>query len=146
MNTTAALQPTTLLLPVAALALWTMLVLLLIPLARFKAGMAGQVTFEDFKYGESARVPASVSLPNRVFMNLLEVPVLFYAACLVAFVSGHADQLLLTLAWVYVALRLLHSLIYLSYNRVPHRLTVFASSNFVVATMWVIVGWRLWSA
>ena len=135
--------PTTLLLPVVALALWTLLILLLVPIARVRSGLARQVTFEDFKYGESARVPPHVTLPNRVFMNLLEVPVLFYTACVVAFVSGQANPLLVTLAWVYVALRVMHSLIYLSYNRVPHRLAVFAASNVVVAAMWLIVGWRL---
>lgn len=131
------------LLPVVALALWTLTVLLLVPVARFRGGLAGQVTFEDFRHGESDRVPPHISLPNRVFMNLLEVPVLFYAACLVALVSGHSDHVLLVLAWVYVGLRVLHSLIYLTYNHVVHRLAAFAISNFVVLAMWLIVGWRL---
>ncbi len=133
----------TFLLPLAALALWTLTVLLLIPIARFRGGLAGQVTFDDFRYGESDRVPSHISVPNRVYMNLLEAPVLFYAASLTAFVSGQADHLLLVLAWVYVALRVLHALIYLTYNHVVHRLTVFAVSNVVVSAMWLIVGWRL---
>lgn len=130
-------------LPVASLALWTLTVLLLIPIARIRASVAGQVEVDDFKHGESERVPAHVRLPNRVFMNLLEVPVLFYVACVVAFVSQHVDGLLMTLAWLYVALRLAHSLIYLSYNHVIHRLSVFALSNGVVAVMWGVLLWRL---
>lgn len=129
--------------PAAALALWTLTVLLLVPIARFRAGVAGQVTFDDFKHGESPRVPAHVSVPNRVFMNLLEVPVLFYVACVMAVVAGQADDLLITLAWGFTGLRVAHSLIYLSYNRVPHRLTVFALSNVVVAAMWVVLLVRL---
>lgn len=134
---------TALLLPVAALALFTLLVLLLVPLVRVRGVRAGHLHIDDFKHGESARVPAAVSLPNRVFMNLLEVPVLFYLACVVAVLGGQASALLVTLAWAYVALRVLHALVYLSYNHVLHRLAVFAASNGVVAAMWVLIGWRL---
>jgi hypothetical protein len=79
-------------------------------------------------------------------MNLLEVPVLFYLACLVAVVTQHITPALIALAWAYVALRVLHSLIYLSYNHVVHRLTVFAVSNGVAALMWVLLLGRLWAA
>jgi hypothetical protein len=145
MTMTTAL-PTSIFLPVATLALWTLLVLLLVPIARFRAAIAGRVTVDDFKHGESSRVPADVGLPNRVFMNLLEVPLLFYLACITAFVTQHADAWLLNLAWVFVALRVLHALIYLSYNKVTHRLTAFAIGNVVVVTMWCTLLWRLLQA
>lgn len=130
-------------LPMAVLALWTMHVLLLVPIARFKAAGKGLVEAEDFRYGESARVPDSVRLPNRNFMNLLEVPVLFYVAGFIAFLSGHIDNLMLGLAWVYVVLRIAHSLVHVSYNRVMHRLTLFAISNVVVSVMWWVLLYRL---
>jgi hypothetical protein len=126
-------------LPVATLALWTVLVLGLVPIARFRAAAAGRVTIDDFKTGESLQVPPDVSVPNRVFMNLLEVPVLFYLACIVAFLTNHVESRLITLAWVYVGLRLAHSLIYLFYNNVMHRLSVFAVSNFVVIAIWLML-------
>lgn len=132
--------------PVAILALWTLLVLLLVPIARFRAGARGQVDFDDFKLGESARVPPETRVPNRVFMNLLEVPVLFYLACVVAVMLQQTTATQLTLAWVYVALRVLHSLIYLGHNVVPLRLTVFALSNVVAAVMWVLLLAPLWAA
>lgn len=130
-------------LPMAVLALWTLQVLLLIPFARFKAARQGQVTAEDFRLGESSRVPDQVKLPNRNFMNLLEVPVLYYVASFVAVLIQQADALLLTLAWVYVALRIGHSAVHLSYNNVMHRLTLFACSNVVVAIMWWVLLYRL---
>lgn len=130
-------------LPIAALALWTLTVLLLIPIARFKASAQGHVNAGDFRYGESDRVPAQVKLPNRNFMNLLEVPVLFYLACVVAFLAQAVDPTLLTLSWVYLALRMGHSCVHLSYNNVMHRLTLFALSNVVVVAMWGILAWRL---
>lgn len=129
--------------PMTVLAIWTMLVLLLVPIARFRAGSKGQVNFEDFRYGESGRVPDAVRLPNRNFMNLLEVPVLFYVAGFMAFLIGQVDGLVMGLAWTYVGLRLLHSLVHLSYNNVVHRVIVFASSNVVVSAMLVVLLYRL---
>lgn len=123
--------------PIIALALWTQLVLGLIPLRRFKAAFNGQVTSADFRYGESSRVPPEVSIPNRNLMNLLELPVLFYVVCLSFYLAQKASPLALNLAWAYVALRLLHSLIHLSYNKVEHRLTVYALSNFVLTALWI---------
>jgi hypothetical protein len=115
----------------------TFTVLLMIPIARFRAGAAGKVTVADFRLGESQRVPPATQLPNRNYMNLLELPVLFYVACLSLYLTGKVDQTALTLAWVYVGLRALHSLIHVSYNNVIHRLSAFAISNVVLAVLWL---------
>lgn len=125
--------------PVFALAAWTSLVLLMIPIARFRAAFRREVGPEDFRYGESAAVPAQVSLPNRNYMNLLELPLLFYVVCLIIYVTGSINTSLLTVAWAYVALRVAHSLVHLTYNNVIHRLLVFATSNFVLVALWVMV-------
>ncbi len=129
--------------PMLVLAIWTMLVLLLVPITRFRAGAQGHVNFEDFRYGESERVPDGVRLPNRNFMNLLEVPVLFYIGSVVAFLTGQVDALVMSLAWIYVGLRLGHSLIHLSYNNVLHRLVFFAASNVVISVMLMVLLYRL---
>lgn len=130
-------------LPMAILALWTMTVLLLVPIARFKAGRQGLVSADDFRYGESARVPDSVRLPNRNFMNLLEVPVLFYVAGFTAFLTQQVDALILGLAWAYLALRIGHSAIHVTYNNVMHRLALFATSNVVISAIWWVLLYRL---
>ncbi|MCE3288787.1 MAG: hypothetical protein K0R83_799 [Caulobacter sp.] len=62
----------------------------LAPLPRFSRKY--QLTFADLEFGESARAPHEVALPNRNFVNLFEAPVLFYPAML---------------AWIYVGLRAL---------------------------------------
>ena len=126
------------LLPVFALALWTALVLFLLPITRVRAGFRREIRTDDFRYGESARVPPRVSLPNRNLMNLLEMPVLFYVVCLMLYVTGGASSGAVELGWAYVVLRVVHSLIHLTYNRVVHRLTVFALSNAVLFVMWVL--------
>lgn len=123
--------------PVAALALLTLSVLLLLPYQRFKATFAKKVTPHDFKYGESANVPMEVVIPNRNLMNLLELPVLFYVACITMFVTHTVDAMALNLAWVYFALRVGHSFVHLTYNKVMHRLAFFALSSFVLTTIWL---------
>ena len=101
--------------------------------------MQERLRADAFRVGESPEVPADVALPNRNFMNLLEVPVLFYLACLVQFAARRQDPSVTTLAWAYVALRIAHSIVHLSYNRVMHRLLVFTASNFVLVTLWLRV-------
>jgi hypothetical protein len=131
------MHPTQILFPAFALVGLTFTVLLMIPIARFRAAFAGKVTAADFAFGESLRVPPETALPNRNYMNLLEVPVLFYVACLTLYVTSTADRTALVIAWAYVGLRALHSMIHLSYNNVVHRLTVFAVSNVVLAVLWL---------
>jgi hypothetical protein len=138
------MSQTAIFLPVAALAMWTLVVLLQVPIRRFAAGAARKVTADDFKFGESARVPGDVSIANRAYMNLLEAPILFYVACLVCFEAGKVDDLILILAWAYVGLRAAHSLIHLTYNNVMHRLTAFAVSNVVLVALWVMLVIRIW--
>ena len=120
-----------------ALAVWTFAMLLLVPIARFRAAAQGKVNAGDFRYGESARVPGWVSLPNRNFMNLLELPMLFYVVCLGLYVVLGVDALAVALAWGYVALRVVHSLVHLTYNNVLHRLGAYAASAALLVALWV---------
>src|ERR1700742_2982266 len=125
-------------LPMGALALLTFLVLTLIPIRRFRSAFAGETGPGDYRFGESPKVPGHVSIPNRNYMNLLEMPVLFYVVCVLNYMTGPAvSARVLALAWIYVGLRTLHSLVHLTYNNVMHRLIVFAASNVALATLWV---------
>lgn len=134
------MNPRLILWPALALMLWTLLVLVQIPIRRFYAACKKRVAAEDFRYGESSNVPPDVALPNRVFMNLVEVPVLFYALVGFHLVTGLVDATVLVLAWGYFGLRITHSLIFLTYNHVVHRFAVFATSNFVLLAMIFYLG------
>ena len=78
-------------------------------------------------------------------MNLLELPVLFYAACLALYVTGTVATLPLALAWTYVGLRAAHSLVHLTTNTVMVRLTFFALSNAVLIALWIVFAIGVWS-
>ncbi|HEY6876818.1 MAG TPA: MAPEG family protein [Polyangiales bacterium] len=131
------MEPIAIFRPVVALVALTALVLGRIPYVRFRAGRRRQVTFDDFRFGESPQVPPEVVLPNRNLMNLLELPILFYVLALALYVTQRVDGAALAMAWAYVALRAMHSLVHLTINVVPLRLVLFALSNGVLLAMWL---------
>jgi len=123
-------------LPMAALAFWTFCVLTLVPLRRVRAVNAGKVQIKEFRFGETSKVPGEVSIPNRNYMNLLELPVLFYVVCLMFYETRWVDMPVLWLAWAFVAVRVAHSLVHLTYNNVEHRALIFGASYLIAIAMW----------
>lgn len=71
------------------------------------------------------------------FKNLLEMPVLFYVLCLSLLAAGAVTAGFLQAAWIYVALRAIHSLVHLTYNRVVHRFLAYAASSVLLFAMWI---------
>lgn len=75
------------------------------------------------------------------FANLLEMPVLFYTAVVLALTLLIHDPIIIALAWLYVGLRMVHSLIHCTYNLVMHRFYAFSMSALVLLALWVRLGW-----
>ena len=123
--------------PMAALALLAFLVLLLMLVRRVGAVRRGSVTVEDFRHGESDRVPDRVQLANRNYRNLFELPVLFHVVCLMHYAAGIVDPATLALSWGYVGLRAAHTAVHVTYNDVLHRMTLFAASNLLLVALWL---------
>jgi hypothetical protein len=71
------------------------------------------------------------------FRNLFEVPVLFYALAAVALATHQIPGWLVAGAWAFVALRVLHSFIHCTYNKVMHRLAAFIASFGLLVALWV---------
>lgn len=74
------------------------------------------------------------------FRNLFEVPVLFYALCAVLASAQYVAPFFVIGAWIYVALRYVHSFIHLTYNRVSHRFVIYAVSTVVLFVLWGTLG------
>ncbi len=79
------------------------------------------------------------------FINLFEVPVLFYVLVLATMQAGVHDAILFGLACAFVGLRGLHSLIQCSYNRVVHRFIAYALATLALFVYlgrlaWVLAG------
>ena len=73
------------------------------------------------------------------FRNLFELPVLFYLALMVLAITGYVTTTALVLAWLFVALRVLHSAIQCTYNRVYHRFYVYLGGSLVLWALWGVV-------
>ena len=131
-------KPLDMLLPIFALAFWTFLVLNVLGISRIRAGRRRLISADDFRLGESDRVPAQVRLTNRNYMNLLELPVLFYVICLIVHITGIGSSTTFVLAWLFVALRIVHSVIHLTYNHVMHRLSAFVAGNTTLLALWIV--------
>jgi hypothetical protein len=73
------------------------------------------------------------------FRNLFELPVLFYVALVVAAVSGLVTPAVLALAWAFVALRIVHSVIHCTYNNVMHRFYAYITGWAVLVALWGVI-------
>ena len=67
------------------------------------------------------------------FINLFEVPVLFYVLALYLFVTGTVDGGYVAAAWTFVAFRALHSAVHCTFNKVMLRFYLYLFSTLAVA-------------
>jgi len=86
-----------------------------------------------------SEVPDIVTKTTRQLSNLFEVPVLFYVAGVLYLSLDISSTLPVTFAWIFVAARVMHSLIHLSYNNVLHRVVAFGIGNLAVLAMWISI-------
>jgi hypothetical protein len=77
------------------------------------------------------------------FRNLFEVPVLFFAVCLALAITDLVSPLQLALAWVFVAMRVVHSFIHTTYNKVMHRFMAFLAGTLCLFAMWIVFAFSL---
>jgi hypothetical protein len=103
-----------------------------------------RVSPDHYQTRETARdYPTRAVWASDNLMNLFEMPVLFYAAVLTAYTAGATGSLVLGLAWAYVALRALHSVIHVVYNRVVHRFLAYVTSSVVLFVLWGVIAVQL---
>ncbi|HEX5340263.1 MAG TPA: MAPEG family protein [Gammaproteobacteria bacterium] len=124
--------------PMLVLVFWTFVIMLFLGYKRFSAVAAKRMKFGYLKVGESEKVPDDVQLASRNFSNLFEMPVLFYTVCISAYAVHQAGDALIVLAWCYVVLRIVHSLIHVTYNHMTHRFLVYATSCLLLLVMWIV--------
>lgn len=82
------------------------------------------------------RSPPAVSNPSDNLKNLFELPVIFYALCLILFVTGRVDRFFVAAAWVFVVLRVLHSAVHCTVNVILLRFAIYAVASLA---LWVMV-------
>jgi len=129
--------------PVMALVLWTFVMWVWLyatripAIRRLRVAMPPTQTKEAF----NAQLPPQVRWKADNYNHLLEQPVLFYAVALTLAVLGAADPTSVTLAWAYVGLRVVHSLIQATVNIILWRFAVFALASVVLAGLAIRAAW-----
>jgi hypothetical protein len=128
--------------PVMAQVLLTLVIGLRLGTARVSTARAGKVSMRDVAMSDDAW-PDDIRRIGNNLRNQFEMPVLFYVLCGVATYIGATGVLMTLLAWGYFATRVVHSAIHVTYNRVQHRVLPFAIGICILFAMWVVVAVRL---
>ena len=80
-------------------------------------------------------VPDKVNWKAHNYAHLMEQPTLFYATVIILGVIGQGDGLNLQLAWAYVVLRIVHSIVQATWNRVAVRFALFCLSTVALLAL-----------
>ncbi len=125
------------LLPLLALALWTFVMETWLYATRIPAMTRGKIAYDPRRPAAEfhGQLPAHVRWKADNFNNLMEQPTVFYAVAIVLALLGAGSGLNLALAWAYVGLRVVHSLIQATVNIVLPRFLVFVASSVVLLAM-----------
>ena len=126
----------TLIAPVMALVAWSLVIWLWMYVRRLPAMSKAGIKPQDAAHpGSLNGLPPGVRAAADNYNPLMEQPTIFYAAALAIQVAGHLDGWALRLAWLYVALRVVHSLVQVSANVVALRFLAFSLSTITLAVM-----------
>jgi len=101
-----------------------------------------EVTVDDIALDHS-RWPARPRKFANCYVNQFELPVIFYVLCLMALMTRNGDLIMVVLAWIFVATRLVHAYIHITANVVLRRGGAFFAGFIVVAIMTVLMLVRL---
>ncbi len=113
--------------------------------ARVSSIRRGEVKIRDIALGQQAWRERETQIAN-AFHNQLQLPILFYALVPLLLLTRQADLLLVVLAWVFVATRVVHAAIHVTTNHVPRRFYVFLAGAVVLLVMWIVLAVRALSA
>lgn len=123
--------------PMAAMVFLTFFVGAYVLKVRFASVKSGQVRARYFKLMQGQEVPEKITQTTRGFNNMFEVPMLFYVACLAHMTLNLVSEFSIILAWSFVAFRVTHAYIHLTYNHVLHRLIAFWLGVMAIMALWI---------
>jgi hypothetical protein len=122
--------------PVMALVAWSLVIWIWMYVQRIPAMQKAGIKPQEARFpGSLDRLPDTARQAADNYNHLMEQPTIFYAAALAIQVAGHADGMAVHFAWVYVGVRILHSLLQISVNLVALRFLLFVVSTGVLAAM-----------
>ena len=125
--------------PVVVLLGWTMVMWVWMYATRIPAMKRANVDIGKLRGGTGADlkaiIPPQVQWKAENYNHLHEAPTVFYAVALVLAIIGHGDGTNVVIAWVYVGLRIAHSIVQATVNRVALRFALFILSTLALMAL-----------
>jgi hypothetical protein len=136
------------LVPVVALVAWTLLVMIWMMIARMREFQRLGVTFTNIPDGArgvdlEGRADPHAQWKSHNYNHLMEQPTIFYAIALTLALMDMGSGINFWLAWGYVGLRVLHSLVQGTVNVVRYRLALFSLASLCLLGLTVHAGARI---
>jgi hypothetical protein len=127
--------------PVAALAAWSMVMWLWMYATRIPAMQRAKIDAQGL-VGTTGQtldnvLPAEVQWKAHNYNHLMEQPTVFYAVALALAIAGQGDGLNAQLGWAYVILRIVHSLVQATVNKVMLRFFIFILASLALIALCV---------
>jgi hypothetical protein len=126
-----------LLAPVIALVLWSFVMWAWLYATRIPAILKNKLVLgpTTTKSELNAQLPASVRWKADNYNHLMEQPTLFYAVTLSLAIVGAGDDINVMLAWGYVAVRIVHSLVQSLVNIIVLRFSIFMTGSVILLAL-----------
>ena len=125
--------------PAVALMAWTMVMWLWMYATRLPAMSRAKIDTANLTGGTGKDLdgvlPPEVQWKAHNYNHLLEAPTLFYAVTIILAIVGQGDGINATIAWVYVGLRVVHSLVQVIVNKVMVRFFLFVLSSLALIAL-----------
>jgi len=123
--------------PAIALMIWTMIIWALMYATRIPAMQKAKIQPDDAQLTGllDQKLPRQVQWKAHNYNHLHEQPTVFYAVSIILAILGHGDGMNAFLAWIYVGLRVIHSLVQVTANKVVVRFVLFAISSVVLIAL-----------
>ena len=137
MTGTASMIDSQILQPVVVLMAWTMIMWLWMYATRIPAMSKAKIQPDDARKTGTLdeRLPEQVQWKAHNYNHLHEQPTVFYAVAIVLAIVGAGDGVPALLAWIYTGLRIIHTLVQVTANRVMVRFILFAMSSVVLMAL-----------
>lgn len=123
--------------PVVTLVLWSFVMWAWLYATRIPAIFKNKIAMDPAmtKAELNAQLPPSVRWKADNYNHLMEQPTLFYAVAFALALAGAGDGLNLTLAWSYVGIRIVHSLVQSTVNVITARFLIFMVGSLVLLAL-----------
>ncbi len=133
----------TILAPVFAMVILTAIVWILFFISRFKEMKTKKIHPQQIANSRQAAETLTNTKAADNFKNLFEVPVLFYVASVLIFVTQTTTTLIICLCWLFVVFRAVHSFIHCTSNNVKRRAAAYLASTLIIGLIWLVFGVEL---